>query len=197
MRVIAFASHGLSKSETQYPAHKLEFLALKWAVTEKFCDYLYGSSFTVVTDSNPLTYLLTTVKLDATSYCWLYNLSTFDFQLQYRAGRRNLDADGLSWRPHPAPVNDLVSQKEEERIHQFLKHHLPESDNVTHVSCNVVSAVCEKHFVCPSVDNDESGSIVPLVISLAVVGVRQVSIDLTNVLPTVNKLSQYLEQNLY
>ena len=34
-KVIAFASQGLSKSETRYLAHKLEFLALKWAVTEK------------------------------------------------------------------------------------------------------------------------------------------------------------------
>lgn len=71
MRVIAFASRGLSRSESRYPAHKPEFLALKWTETDKFCDYLYGSSFTVVTDSNPLTYLLTTAKLDATSYRWL------------------------------------------------------------------------------------------------------------------------------
>lgn len=77
MRVIAFASRGLSKSKSRYPAHKLEFLVLKWAVTEKFCDYLYGGSFTVVTDSNPLTYILTTAKLDATSYHWLSALSTF------------------------------------------------------------------------------------------------------------------------
>ena len=42
-RAIAFASRGLSKSERKYPAHKLEFLALKWAVTEKFSDYLYGT----------------------------------------------------------------------------------------------------------------------------------------------------------
>lgn len=39
-RVIAFASRGLSHSESRYPAHKLEFLALKWAVTEKCHDYL-------------------------------------------------------------------------------------------------------------------------------------------------------------
>jgi len=58
MRVIAYASKGLSKRESRYPAHKLEFLALKWAVTEKFCDYLYGSPFTVITDSNLLTYIL-------------------------------------------------------------------------------------------------------------------------------------------
>lgn len=99
-QVVAYASRGLSKCETRYPAHKLEFLALEWAVTEKFQDYLYGSPFFVVTDSNPLTYILTSAKLDATSYRWLAALSTFDFQLQYRAGKQNQDADGLSRRPH-------------------------------------------------------------------------------------------------
>ncbi|XP_070573509.1 uncharacterized protein [Ptychodera flava] len=34
--VIAYASRGLNPAETRYPAHKLEFLCLKWAVTEKF-----------------------------------------------------------------------------------------------------------------------------------------------------------------
>lgn len=55
LRTIAFASHGLSRSEARYPVHKLEFLALKWEVTDKFADYLYGINFKVVTDSNPLT----------------------------------------------------------------------------------------------------------------------------------------------
>ncbi|GAA6094909.1 uncharacterized protein LOC112847669, partial [Tachysurus ichikawai] len=68
MRVIAYASRGLSHSEKHYPAHKLEFLALKWSIVEKFQDYLYGNTFTVVTDNNPLTYLLKSAKLDAASY---------------------------------------------------------------------------------------------------------------------------------
>lgn len=50
-------------------------------MTEKFSDYLYGNHFTVVTDSNPLTYILTSAKLDATSYRWLAALSTFSFKL--------------------------------------------------------------------------------------------------------------------
>ncbi|KAG1959418.1 hypothetical protein F2P79_007150 [Pimephales promelas] len=45
LRVVAYASRGLSQSESRYPAHKLEFLALKWSVTEKFQDYLYGAVF--------------------------------------------------------------------------------------------------------------------------------------------------------
>ncbi|GAA6107148.1 uncharacterized protein LOC121887433, partial [Tachysurus ichikawai] len=73
--VIGYASRGLSRSESRYPAHK--FFALKWSVTEKFSDYLYVNHFTVVTDSNPLTYILTSAKLDATSYRWLAALSIF------------------------------------------------------------------------------------------------------------------------
>ena len=70
-RVISFASRSLKPSEKNYPAHKLEFLALKWAVTEKYHDYLYGATFEVITDNNPLTYVFTTAKLDATGQRWL------------------------------------------------------------------------------------------------------------------------------
>lgn len=42
LRVVAYARRGLSKSEENYPTHRLKFLALKWAVCEKFHDFLYG-----------------------------------------------------------------------------------------------------------------------------------------------------------
>ena len=97
-RVIAYASRCLRPSERNYPAHKLEFLALKWCVTDKFRDYLYGNEFVVKTNKNPLTYILTSAKLDATQHRWLAELSTFHFSLEYRAGKANADADGLSRR---------------------------------------------------------------------------------------------------
>ena len=56
-RVIAYASQALSKSERNYLAHKLEFLTLKWAVTDQFHEYLYGANFEVYMDNNPLTYM--------------------------------------------------------------------------------------------------------------------------------------------
>ena len=64
--VIAYVSRTLSRSKQNYDAHKLEFLALKWSVTERFHEYLYGGHFEVYTDNNLLTYVLTTNKLDAT-----------------------------------------------------------------------------------------------------------------------------------
>ncbi len=100
LRPVAFASRSLSATERNYPAHKLEFLALKWAITEKFSDYLYGCKFTVLTDNNPLTYIMTTARLDATGQRWVAALSSYDFKIQYIAGKKNIDADGLSRRPH-------------------------------------------------------------------------------------------------
>ena len=106
-RVVAYASRSLKVSEKNYPAHKLEFLALKWAVVEKFHDYLYGSKFEAVTDNNPLTYIFTTAKLDATGQRWVAALSNYNFCIKYRSGRNNADADGLSRR---------VAKSEEEVI---------------------------------------------------------------------------------
>ena len=60
--IISFASHMLKlyeKSMKNYSSAKLELLALKWAVYEKFKDYLIGSKFTILIDNNPLTYVHT------------------------------------------------------------------------------------------------------------------------------------------
>ena len=54
-KVISYVSRSLTQSETKYPVHKLEFLCLKWAITEQFHEYLYGNTFDVYTDNNPLT----------------------------------------------------------------------------------------------------------------------------------------------
>ena len=95
-QVIAYASRSLKASEKHYSPYKLEFLALFWAVTAKFQDYLKGSSFTVWTDHNPLTYILTSAKLDSTGHRWLAQLSNFQFDIKYKPGRHNGDADALS-----------------------------------------------------------------------------------------------------
>ena len=98
-RVIACASRTMSQSEARYPAHKLEFLALKWALTDQFYEYLYGNSFDVYTDNNPLTYVLTTAKLDAYGQRWVSAIAPMNFNLHYKPGRTNIDADALSRLP--------------------------------------------------------------------------------------------------
>ncbi|KAL7882597.1 hypothetical protein SRHO_G00002550 [Serrasalmus rhombeus] len=97
-RVIAYASRSLhpsEKNDANYSSFKLELLALKWAVTEKFRGYLTGAKFTVMTDNNPVAHLQT-AKLGATEQRWVAQLASFDFEVKYRAGRENGNADALS-----------------------------------------------------------------------------------------------------
>ena len=64
---------------------------------DKFNDYLWGApKFLVRTDNNPLTYALTSAKLDATGHRWLAALASFDFEIEYTPGVSNQDADALS-----------------------------------------------------------------------------------------------------
>ena len=95
-KVISYAIRSLTQSETKYPVHKLEFLGLKWAITEHFHEYLSGNTFDVYTDNNPLTYVLTTAKLDAVGHRWVASLANYNFHLHYHSGRSNVEADALS-----------------------------------------------------------------------------------------------------
>ena len=104
-RPIAFASRGLRRTErnmNNYSSMKLEFLALKWAVSEKFREYLLGHAFTVYTDNNPLSYIQTTAKLAAVEQRWASQLAQFNFTIKYRPGPSNRNADALSRLPSPA-----------------------------------------------------------------------------------------------
>ena len=94
---VAFASHELRGGEPKYHSSKLEFLALKWAVTEQFREYLQYQPFTVRTDNNPLTYILMTPNLDALGHCWVVALAGYNMKLEYLKGSDNKVVDTLSW----------------------------------------------------------------------------------------------------
>ena len=81
-----------------YSSAKINLMALKWSVCDKFKDYLLGSKFTVFTDNNPLCYIKSS-KLGAAQIRWLSELVLYDFDIVYRTGKSNLVADALSHRP--------------------------------------------------------------------------------------------------
>ena len=94
--MISYTSRSLTKSKTKYPVHKLEFLCLKWDITEQFHKYLYENTFDVYTDNNPLTYVLTTAKLDAMGHRWIAGLANYNFPIHYKSRKSNVEAYALS-----------------------------------------------------------------------------------------------------
>lgn len=100
-RVIAYASrslHPAERNDANYSSFKLELLAMKWALCEKFKDYLWGAQVVVVTDNNPLVHLQT-AKLGAVEQRWVAQLANYNYQIKYRPGRENTNADVLSRLP--------------------------------------------------------------------------------------------------
>ena len=55
---------------------------------------LYG-----FTDNNPLPYVLSSAKLNATGLRWVGELADFNFNIKYRPGKCHIDADSFSRMP--------------------------------------------------------------------------------------------------
>ena len=99
MRVIGYASRTLTPVEKDCHLHsgKLKFSASKWSITEAFKCYLcHASNLRVLTDNNPLTYVMSTVKLTATGMQWVGELAEYHFDIKYRPDRVSADVDTLS-----------------------------------------------------------------------------------------------------
>ena len=91
----------MNETEQRYHSNKQEFLALKWAVTKQFNEYLspYGKNrneFVVQTDNNLLTYIFSSANLDAAGQRWVAQLASYYFALEYQKGKDNTVADFLS-----------------------------------------------------------------------------------------------------
>ena len=97
---VTYGSRGPTPHEKNYHLTKLELLALKWVVTEHFKEYLPYQSFLVKTDNNPLTYIMMTPNLDATSHWWVGALVWFNFELEHQKGCDDTDGRCLKLSYH-------------------------------------------------------------------------------------------------
>ena len=109
---IAYASRVMNEIEQRYHSNKQEFLALKWAVTEQFHEYLspYGKNrneFVVHTDNNLLTYIFSSANLDAAGQRWVARLASYNFSLEYQKGKDNTVADFLSQMNEHLPEEEV------------------------------------------------------------------------------------------
>ena len=119
---ITYASRGLKGGELKYHSSKLEFLALKWAVTEQFREYLQYQPFLLCTDNNLLTYVMMTPNLDAVGHRWVAAMAGYNFEIEYVCGTDNKVADTLSCvgeRLDEEAIKELLDQG---AIKELLNH---------------------------------------------------------------------------
>ena len=132
---IAYASHGLKGGELKYHSSKLEFLALKWALTEQFREYLQYQPFLVCTDNNPLTYVMTMPNLDAVGHRWVAAISAYNFKIVYVCRTDNKVVDALSrvgGHLDEEAVKELLDQDAiKELLNHAMRYGIPrvEADN--------------------------------------------------------------------
>ena len=108
---IAYASRIMTETEQRYHSNKQEFLALKWAVTEQFHEYLspYGKNrneFVVRTDN-----IFSSANLDAAGQRWVAQLASYN--LEYQKGKDNTVANFLSHLDEclsPGKVQDYLNK---------------------------------------------------------------------------------------
>lgn len=92
---VSYFSRTLSRTEVNYPALKLELLAIVKGILA-FKHFLYGRHFIILSDSKPLSsYKKSTSPADLTTR-WLLLLSEYSFTFQHISGQKNLLADFLS-----------------------------------------------------------------------------------------------------
>ena len=105
LKPIAYFSKHLSKQERNYSTTEKELFAIVLAI-EHFRQFLYGIHFTVVTDHQPLKYLLKIANPEPRLVRWIIRLSMFKFHIEYRKGCKNGNADAMSRLPVEADEDE-------------------------------------------------------------------------------------------
>ena len=104
-RPIAYASRSLTSAEVNYAQLEKEGLALIYGV-QKFHQLVYGRSFTLVMDHQPLMAILGSKKglptlAAARLQCWAILLAAYQYDLEFRGTAQHCNADGFLRLPLP------------------------------------------------------------------------------------------------
>ena len=93
--IVACLSRSLNKHERNYSSFEGELLAVVWSV-KSLRHYLHGTRFTVITDHQPLKWLMDTADLVGKHARWALSMQDFDFTVVHRPGAKHQNADTLS-----------------------------------------------------------------------------------------------------
>jgi hypothetical protein len=109
---ISFASRMLNRAEQGYSTIERELTAIVWACRH-FRPYLMGRVFTIVTDHKSLTWMFSVKDPSSRLLRWRLLLEEFCYTVQYKAGKKNVNADALS--RNPVVLTTMITSKEKQQ----------------------------------------------------------------------------------
>ena len=120
---VAYASRTLVNAEKNYSTTE-ELLAIVWGC-KQYRQYLFGRKFTIVTDHKPLTWVFSVKDPSSRLLRYRLKLEEYDYQLVYKPGIRNTNADALSrintaeFNPVAKTGSMLTEEEEMEILQEF------------------------------------------------------------------------------
>ena len=121
---IAYASRALNKAERNYSTIEKELLAIVWGC-KHFRPYLLGRPFIIMTDHKPLTWIFSVTDPSSRLLRWRLLLEEYQYEVRYKAGKQNCNADALSRDP------DLCAVIAEEELTESRKQEIIKEMHVT------------------------------------------------------------------
>ena len=110
-RPVAYASRTLTPAEQKYSQLDKEALSIVFGV-KHFHQFLFGRSFTILSDHKPLQYLLGETRgippmASARVQRWALMLSAYSYDISYKPGASHANADGLSRLPVANTIREV------------------------------------------------------------------------------------------
>lgn len=92
---ISYASRMLNKSEKNYSVTEKELLSIVWAL-KYYRPYVFGRNVKICTDHQPLKWLFSISDPGSRLTRWRIKLSEYNYEIIYKSGKTNKNADFLS-----------------------------------------------------------------------------------------------------
>ena len=166
---VAYASRTLSETEINYSTIEKELLAILFCVTT-FRPYLYGRKFTLVTDHRPLVWLHNIKDPGSKLLRWRLRLAEYDYDVIYKKGTINTNADALSRNPFmeiepdfydtqdPLPTEELDPfEPDTQNVHEVsISRDLPPVSSSFHSHLDDCNSLIEENFLYDYYTTDEN-----------------------------------------
>ena len=131
---ICYGSRALNPAEQRYSTIEREGLAITYFV-KLWRTYTLNDKFTLITDHAPLRYMLTIKDTNPRLLRWALQLQEYDFDIEYRPGRKHGHADCLSRNlPNVSENEWMIEEKDEfgntdrQKLWEKLTQNMPKDD---------------------------------------------------------------------